>query len=97
MTTYTSAIRPSQLLTAGQVAERLQVSAGTVRKPFDGRPDRPRRSTRRSIPNQGASQMTLTLAAEGLGTVSDIIAVASNWGWLFFVTGFVTGFWARKR
>jgi|CXWK01.1.fsa_nt_gi hypothetical protein len=41
--------------------------------------------------------MTLTLAAEGLGTVSDIIAVASNWGWLFFVTGFVTGFWARKR
>ena len=32
MTTYTSAIRPSQLLTAGQVAERLQVSAGTVRK-----------------------------------------------------------------
>lgn len=32
MTTYTSAIRPSQLLTVGQVADRLQVCASTVRK-----------------------------------------------------------------
>lgn len=31
MTSYVSAIRPSQLLTASQVAERLQVSPGTVR------------------------------------------------------------------
>ena len=46
---------------------------------------------------QGASRMTPTLAADGLGPLSDILAVASNWGWLFFVTGTVFGYWARKR